>query len=216
MTSHKNHKNKPQRPRTESDDYLNCVSGTEPTWLYNKLSWCFSWVWGKTINKAQPYISIESSIECVHPIKPESSSSKFKIYLGGLPNLYNKHRLKSLGITHILTVMLGVKSSYPDHEFNTLNIPVRDVEWEKLYKYFDTAVDFIKNCEQSDGNIFVHCKCGVSRSSTLIAAYLIREKNMSADDAIKYLQLSRPKVNPNDGFRKQLKYYESYNSQLIY
>ena len=187
----------------------------EPTWVYNQLSWYLTWAWGQARSRAQPLISKKYSADCVYSEKVHGTqpNSNFEIHLGGLPSLFNEEKLTNTGITHILTAVLGIGEKYSKDKFTMLNVAVRDVEWEKLCEYFDRAADFIKQCEQSNGKIFVHCMCGVSRSSTLVAAYLIREKGMSAKDAIEHLHSYRNKVDPNKGFRKQLEAYaERVNS----
>ena len=187
------------------------TSKNSPTWVYNNLSWYLSWMWGKTRGHVQPYVSKRYSADCVYSEKKDNNDpqSNFEIHLGGIPSLFNEKRLKENGITHILTAVLGIGNKYTQDKFTTMNIPVRDVEWEHLCNYFDKAVKFIKECEDKDGKVFVHCMCGVSSSSTLVAAYLIKEKGMTANDAIEHLHAHRNKVNPNGGFRKQLEHYES-------
>lgn len=50
---------------------------------------------------------------------------------------------------------------------------------------------------------------GISRSATVVCAYLIAHKNMKAEEAIAYAQSKRPVVCPNLGFRQQLEIYAS-------
>lgn len=185
-------------------------SEKEPGWIYDNLSWYLTWAWGKARGHAQPYISNKYSADCVYSEKyhGKKSDSEFEIHLGGLPSLFNEERLTQTGITHILTAVIGIGNKYSKDKFHTLNVPVRDVTWESMYDHFDDAVDFIRDCEKSDGKIFVHCMCGVSRSATFVAAYLIREKGMTANEAIEHLHSYRDKVNPNTGFRAQLEKYE--------
>ena len=213
MSSIESNKNKESNKDAECEP-INIDEGdhTEPGWIYNNLSWYLTWMWGKTRSYGQPLVSNRYSADCVYSEKIHGSNtdSNFEIHLGGIPSLYNKERLIETKITHILTAILGVSKQYSKDKdgFTTLNIPVRDVEWEHLAKYFDKAADFIKECEVDGGKVFVHCMCGVSRSSTLVAAFLIREKGMSATDAIEHLHSYRSKVDPNKGFRKQLEDYE--------
>lgn len=50
---------------------------------------------------------------------------------------------------------------------------------------------------------------GVSRSASVIVAYLIKEQNMKFIDAIALLKKARSIVSPNIGFVQQLKKFES-------
>lgn len=45
--------------------------------------------------------------------------------------------------------------------------------------------------------VLVHCRAGVSRSATLVIAYLICQYKMPLKDALEYVQMRRPCVNPN-------------------
>lgn len=44
--------------------------------------------------------------------------------------------------------------------------------------HFDTAINFIHE-SLKETNILVHCMAGVSRSVTLVLAYLIKHKGMA-------------------------------------
>lgn len=57
---------------------------------------------------------------------------------------------------------------------------------------------------QSAGKVFVHCAMGLSRSSTLVLAYLMIHENMSLADAIKGVSANR-NISPNNGFLEQLR-----------
>ena len=51
----------------------------------------------------------------------------------------------------------------------------------------------------------MHCHAGVSRSASIVIAYIIRKNRLDFDDAFKMVQEKRPVVYPNKGFTKQLK-----------
>ena len=63
--------------------------------------------------------------------------------------------------------------------------------------YFDESCDFIaqaigsKESEKKDGKILVHCREGVSRSATLVLAYLIKYQDMSLKDALTHVRSKR-------------------------
>jgi len=52
--------------------------------------------------------------------------------------------------------------------------------------------------------VLVHCFAGVSRSATIVLAYLMQEHGMSYTEAMKFVKAARWFINPNEGFRKQL------------
>lgn len=63
------------------------------------------------------------------------------------------------------------------------------------------------NFKSISGNVFVHCLMGVSRSVTIIVAYLITVTDMQLDKAHDFVRARRFFANPNFGFREQLKRY---------
>lgn len=58
------------------------------------------------------------------------------------------------------------------------------------------------------GKILVHCSAGISRSPTLVVAYLMRSHGMSLKAALGLVVRARPQVSPNSGFLQQLKRLE--------
>ena len=56
--------------------------------------------------------------------------------------------------------------------------------------------------------MLVHCFAGVSRSASVVLAYLMREHGLSLRAAFKLAKAKRPFINPNEGFRVQLQKYE--------
>jgi hypothetical protein len=48
---------------------------------------------------------------------------------------------------------------------------------------------------------------GVSRSASIVIAYLMKYQNMTFRDALAYARVCRPRVSPNIGFCRQLKRY---------
>jgi protein-tyrosine phosphatase len=49
----------------------------------------------------------------------------------------------------------------------------------------------------------------VSRSASIVIAWLMAQKKMSFDAAYEFLLAKRPIVCPNSGFQKQLQEYEA-------
>jgi protein-tyrosine phosphatase len=58
------------------------------------------------------------------------------------------------------------------------------------------------------GGVLVHCFAGVSRSTSCVLAYLMKEKKMPFWEALNLVRQRRPIVCPNVGFMRQLQEYE--------
>jgi protein-tyrosine phosphatase len=52
--------------------------------------------------------------------------------------------------------------------------------------------------------IYVHCKAGVSRSATVIIAFLMKHQNWTVKQAYEYVKMRRPAISPNIGFMSVL------------
>jgi hypothetical protein len=58
------------------------------------------------------------------------------------------------------------------------------------------------------GGVYVHCYAGVSRSATLVIAYLMCHRGLSLIEAMRRVRRARPVICPNTGFMEQLAVYE--------
>jgi predicted protein tyrosine phosphatase len=121
--------------------------------------------------------------------------------------------MKQHGITHICSC-LEVEPLFP-RDFEYLVLPLEDVHDQDIRSHFDKTFNFISKARKKDkGRVLVHCAAGISRSSTIIIAYLMREYALSLEDALVMTRNARPFVQPNDGFFQQLRDYEEYLNQL--
>lgn len=66
------------------------------------------------------------------------------------------------------------------------------------------AFTFINEGKKANGKILVHCNAGISRAPTLVIAYLMKEENLSLEQAWEKVKSGRPLIRPNAGFVKQL------------
>lgn len=57
-----------------------------------------------------------------------------------------------------------------------MRVRLDDVPSSNLYPYFDPVADKIKEVASRGGRTLVHCMAGVSRSSSLCIAYLMKYK----------------------------------------
>ncbi|KAG2339355.1 phosphatases II [Suillus weaverae] len=122
------------------------------------------------------------------------------VFIGNLPAALSTDVRKKLGITHILSVC----AEYSSTDHNHLTIPVQDSEYEDLLIHLPRGCSFIQSALDQGGKVLVHCAMGVSRSPTVVCAYLMSTQRLSAHAAIQYVRKRRPKIHPNYGFMKQL------------
>ena len=129
------------------------------------------------------------------------------LYIGSFACASNLEELESKKITHILCCGLGLKLFFPE-KFQYHKIELVDKENENIRKYFDETNMFIHNAIINKGNVLVHCYAGISRSSSIIIAYLMKHNHMTFNDAFKLIKEKRGNIRPNSGFILQLKAYE--------
>ncbi|XP_018592721.2 uncharacterized protein LOC108925355 [Scleropages formosus] len=87
-------------------------------------------------------------------------------------------------------------------------LPATDSSKQNLRQYFEEVFEFIEEAHQSGRGVLVHCQAGVSRSATIVIAYLMKHTLMTMTDAYKYVRSRRPVVSPNLNFMGQLLEFE--------
>lgn len=148
-----------------------------------------------------------SSLGYVIDQVPDLSVSKILpwVCLGSQDVIFDYELVKCNNITHILSI--GIPSpSYPD--ITNIFVEALDLEEFRIADLFGKCIQIIDEVHQNSGIIYVHCNAGVSRSPTIVAAYLMHYSKISCSEAIDMIKLVRPKINPNHGFLKQLRDFE--------
>ncbi|XP_061564313.1 dual specificity protein phosphatase 13A-like [Cololabis saira] len=128
-----------------------------------------------------------------------------KIYIGNVAIAQNKSALLKLGITHVLNAAhskrgsIGNRSFY-GNDFVYCGIPADDSTHFDLDVYFRPAADFIhKALKSPGGKVLVHCIMGMSRSSTLVLAYLMIYHHVPLKKALQKL-IQKRAIYPNRNF----------------
>ncbi|XP_065206526.1 dual specificity protein phosphatase 19 [Planococcus citri] len=132
------------------------------------------------------------------------------IYIGSQDVAHDHNMLKENGITHILSI--GVPCPTYD-DISTTFIEAYDTEEFDIKRTFDVCFEIIDGVRESSGIVLVHCNAGISRSATIVAAYLIRHRGINHEEALEILKKERPKINPNPGFVKVLENYATAYSR---
>jgi hypothetical protein len=144
-------------------------------------------------------------------IKPLSNTNDINevftnIYIGNLSTAYNKDKLNELGIKNVVTAISGMSPIYPK-EFNYIVVDLLDIKSQNIMSIFDSTNLFIDNALSKGEKVYVHCMCGVSRSVSIVCAYLAYKHNIEPLEALKMIKNIRNVANPNPSFLQQLENY---------
>ncbi|RDB17906.1 Dual specificity protein phosphatase 19 [Hypsizygus marmoreus] len=127
------------------------------------------------------------------------------LYLGPRTSVSPRF-IRAHGITHVLSI--GATPASKD---------LAGVIYHRLSLLDDTAssIDDVSDAANEiitalpkNGKILVHCSAAISRSPTIVAAYLMKKCDMSLREALGVIIRARPAVCPNSGFLVQLKELE--------
>ena len=134
------------------------------------------------------------------------------VFVGGVGGAKNLTRLRACGVTHVVNASPVLPCFYKEH-FQYLVLDLYDSCSESASQFFQDSNAFMANAlgegrEGAKAAVFVHCYAGVSRSATLVAAFLMAHRGMTLAEAMATLKRARPGVGPNAGFMQQLAKYE--------
>eukprot|EP00753_Platysulcus_tardus_P014053 PLAT4005.1.p1 GENE.PLAT4005.1~~PLAT4005.1.p1 ORF type:complete len:188 (+),score=66.76 PLAT4005.1:265-828(+) len=89
--------------------------------------------------------------------------------------------------------------------FTYHRLPLDDDEEEDISAVFEDAFQFIDAAlEEEETRVLVHCRAGMSRSATIVIAWLMKRDAMSLRDAYLHVKLARPLICPNSAFMRAL------------
>nr|XP_030131796.3 dual specificity protein phosphatase 13 [Taeniopygia guttata] len=132
------------------------------------------------------------------------------LFLGDLVTAHNRFVLWKMGVTHVLNAAHGTSYSHGGQDFygatiDYYGVPAHDLPSFDISQFFFSAAQFIHNALNTPGaKILVHCAVGVSRSASLVLAYLMINHHLPLVEAIKTVKEHRW-ISPNRGFLKHLR-----------
>lgn len=138
-----------------------------------------------------------------------SSHTLSRLRLGSL-NAVTSAQLRSARVTHVVNCLSTLEEVHePDLCLHYLTLNLEDEEDQVLT--FDPVCDFIHTALSSsdDAVVLVHCAMGVSRSASLVCAYIMRHERLTVTHALAAMRAIRAQVAPNAGFIQQLLDYEA-------
>src|SRR5579872_3715776 len=132
-----------------------------------------------------------------------------------IPNLYltsiyhileSKSEIKSKKIHYAIN--LSGDDSINDLFFQVLTVPIRDLETENIAVFFPITNELLSHVLNKRKKIVVFCQVGISRSPTIVLAFLNQVLHVNLDLAFQIVRSSRSQINPNKGFVMQLEIHE--------
>uniref|UniRef100_A0A5F9C5N0 Dual specificity phosphatase 22 n=1 Tax=Oryctolagus cuniculus TaxID=9986 RepID=A0A5F9C5N0_RABIT len=164
------------------------------------------------------------------------------LYIGNFKDARDAEQLSKNKVTHILSVhdsarpMLEMPDLHvlemeepqsspvlPPHSAHGkwrqgvkyLCIPAADSPSQNLTRHFKESIKFIHECRLQGEGCLVHCLAGVSRSVTLVIAYIMTVTDFGWEDALHTVRAGRSCANPNLGFQRQLQEFEKHEVQQV-
>ncbi len=137
------------------------------------------------------------------------------LYISDLAFAENPACLSSHRITHILSALpdaIYVPPAtllHPHPPPVRLQVRVEDFPFAELAAHLPQTTAWIGDALSRDPNsrVLVHCVEGISRSVSVVAAYLMAHFGWTPNEALKFIKNKRRVAEPNFGFVQQLHEY---------
>jgi len=147
----------------------------------------------------------------VHEVLPgvwlgSHESLKVENFFSRRISILSDHDLFNLSQTGI-SVYEGENHKLIKAYDGTLAWPILEPELSEIFQWIDEAIE--KNGKE---RLLIHCWAGLSRSASVIVAYLINRFNLSFYDAQKYVATHRY-IDINIALKMQLQIYEMKHSR---
>jgi len=113
----------------------------------------------------------------------------------------------------IETGYCSVETTGRRSQITRMKVLLNDDPTENLLDRLEACLEFIDKAREQ-GTILVHCMAGVSRSASVIVAYLMKIESLSVKDALSSLREASSKVCPNKGFMEQLQMFEEMGCRI--
>ena len=128
------------------------------------------------------------------------------LYISSYNATKNLELLEKNKITHIINCAADFCENVFEQEnkFTYLSFYLKDHVLENIECIFYECIKFIENVKEKGGRVLVHCIQGISRSVSIVMAYIIFTKKVTYDKAFNLVQSKREISSPNFGFSIQL------------
>jgi dual specificity MAP kinase phosphatase len=118
-------------------------------------------------------------------------------------NFLKKHKIRLIvNATDAVPVYSNIK---------TMRVPVEDASSSanRMAKYVPMTTVAINDVLRHGQNVLVHCRAGMNRSATVVAAYLMFSKGLAADRAMAFIKKRKPECFTPMNFKSSLNSWET-------
>ncbi|CAF1438843.1 unnamed protein product [Rotaria sordida] len=140
------------------------------------------------------------SFKSTHKITPN-------LYLGDAKIARSKYFFENNNIHGIINVTSNEPNAYPESN-DYLRVNIYDKPSEQIRPFFQHVFEFIRRHHSLGHSVLVHCQMGISRSATLVIAYLMIDGHKTLGEAFQQVKSVRQQIDPNEGFIRQLRELE--------
>jgi uncharacterized protein YfcZ (UPF0381/DUF406 family) len=130
------------------------------------------------------------------------------LYLGNMRDASDVSILHRLGVGYVLNVTSKPPCYNMEPGITYKQLVADDNGLQNLRQFFEEAFEFIDLAKSNSSGVLVHCQAGISRSSTIAIAYLMKYYPMAMADAYKFVKSRRSIISPNLNFMGQLWEFE--------
>lgn len=127
-----------------------------------------------------------------------------RVFIGNDAGARNLHKLKRIGITHIINCAGELRNYHPS-DFHYLSLDLQDRN-DDIMRYLERTYRYILYALKSNpkNKVLIHCFAGVSRSASIATYYLMRKNKIPFSSALQILRGKRQIVSPNQFYTRQL------------
>ncbi|XP_077470009.1 dual specificity protein phosphatase 19-like isoform X2 [Stigmatopora argus] len=130
------------------------------------------------------------------------------LLLGSQDAAHDMDTLQRYQVSHVLNVAYGVANPFPERVIYK-SVQILDLPDADVTSHVEECGAFIERArEEQNGVVLVHCNAGVSRSSSVVTAYLMWREGLPFEEAFQQVKRARPCCQPNSGFLRQLQNYK--------
>lgn len=128
------------------------------------------------------------------------------LFLGNKQAAADRELLRGNGVVAVCAV--GARQIFND-DLVYFHVSIEDDGSQSMLPHFHSATDFIHS-HRARGAVLVHCKGGISRSPTMVIAYLMKYEHLSLLTAMEVCQKARPAARPRSTFLQDLEHFSEY------